>query len=147
MSMIERKHTGARNEMIACAFLLCEGYEVFRNVSPHGIIDVIGMRGGLVTYFDVKGISDSSSKSPLSNDMLSQEQILAGVKRLNVFPDGSCSIVENPRSKEDRRAAIVCVECKGKFIPGIARNVRFCGSKCRASFHNAKNALAARQSA
>ena len=30
---MEKKHKGAHSELIACAYLLHEGYEVFRNVS------------------------------------------------------------------------------------------------------------------
>jgi hypothetical protein len=35
------KHVGARSELIACEWLLAQGYEVFRNVSAHGPIDII----------------------------------------------------------------------------------------------------------
>lgn len=33
--MIDRKHRGARSELIASTYLLDQGYEVFRNVSSH----------------------------------------------------------------------------------------------------------------
>ena len=48
------KHMGARSELIACVWLLNRGYEVFRNVSAHGPIDVIAVRGDVVLRFDVK---------------------------------------------------------------------------------------------
>ncbi len=38
---LERKHRGACSEMLATAWLLQQGYEVFRNVSPFGAIDLI----------------------------------------------------------------------------------------------------------
>jgi len=48
------KHKGAHCELVATAWLLKEGYEVFRNVSQHGIIDVVAMKDGLLHKFDVK---------------------------------------------------------------------------------------------
>ena len=38
---MERKHQGALSELKAVCWLLEQGYEVFRNVSPHGSIDII----------------------------------------------------------------------------------------------------------
>ncbi len=38
---LARKHRGACSELIACTWLLQQGYEVFRNVSPYGAIDII----------------------------------------------------------------------------------------------------------
>jgi hypothetical protein len=40
------KHKGARSELVACAWLLCQGYEVFRNVSQHGLMDIIAIKDG-----------------------------------------------------------------------------------------------------
>lgn len=39
--MVHKKHRGALSELQACSFLIKEGYEVFRNVSPHGLVDLI----------------------------------------------------------------------------------------------------------
>ncbi len=41
---MDKKHNGTVSELIACTWLLKEGYEVFRNVSAHGLIDVVGIK-------------------------------------------------------------------------------------------------------
>jgi Holliday junction resolvase-like predicted endonuclease len=51
---IELRHRGAYNELIAVAWLLTEGYEVFRNVSSHGCADLVVWRGEDVRFVDVK---------------------------------------------------------------------------------------------
>lgn len=38
------KHKGALAELHACAWLLKQGYEVFRNISQHGVVDLIVWR-------------------------------------------------------------------------------------------------------
>ncbi len=38
---MEKKHKGAASELIATVWLLKKGYEVFRNVSSHGTVDII----------------------------------------------------------------------------------------------------------
>ena len=38
---MEKKHRGAWAELVACGWLLKEGYEVYRNVSPHGVCDIL----------------------------------------------------------------------------------------------------------
>ena len=53
--MVMKKHRGALSELRACAWLLEQGYEVFRNVSDRGCIDVVALKDGETFYFDVKG--------------------------------------------------------------------------------------------
>ena len=76
------KHKGAHSELIACAWLLTQGYEVFRNVSGDGLTDVIAQKGGRILLLDVK-----SGGTPLS-----KEQIEAGVLALRVSSSGHCQI-------------------------------------------------------
>lgn len=38
---MEKKYKGSASELIATVWLLKKGYEVFRNVSPHGTVDII----------------------------------------------------------------------------------------------------------
>jgi hypothetical protein len=38
--MMHAKHMGAWAEMQACTWLLGQGFEVYRNVSPHGFADI-----------------------------------------------------------------------------------------------------------
>ena len=49
------KHKGSLAELLACAWLLKQGYEVFRNVSQHGKADLIIWRGnGLPQLVEVR---------------------------------------------------------------------------------------------
>jgi hypothetical protein len=45
------KHRGAHSELTACAFLLSEGYEVYRNVSQHGYADLIAIKERQVAFY------------------------------------------------------------------------------------------------
>ncbi|HEY5411108.1 MAG TPA: hypothetical protein VIJ94_10325 [Caulobacteraceae bacterium] len=52
------KHKGAVSELLATAWLLDRGYEVFRNVSQHGPADLVGWRPGEPPeLFDVKTVT------------------------------------------------------------------------------------------
>ena len=49
------KHKGSLAELLACAWLLKQGYEVFRNVSQHGVADLIAWReNGLPMFIEVR---------------------------------------------------------------------------------------------
>lgn len=114
------KHKGAHSEMVAAAWLLSHGYEVFRNVSDRGLIDMIGRKDDVSNLFDVK----SSSNSPLS-----EEQIKIGVRPIYVQPDGSCSIDDNPKMKDSTKDLRVCPYCEFPFKPKRAAQV-YCGKVC-----------------
>ena len=51
---IPTKHKGAANELRAVLWLMKQGYEVFRNVSQHGAIDIIATRNDEILFLDVK---------------------------------------------------------------------------------------------
>jgi Holliday junction resolvase-like predicted endonuclease len=52
---MHQKHKGSLAELQACAWLLKEGYEVFRNVSQHGVADLIAWRpDGLPILVEVR---------------------------------------------------------------------------------------------
>lgn len=76
------KHKGAHSELIACAWLLSNGYEVFRNISPFGLSDVIAQKGGTILMLDVKS----------GCTQLSAEQIANGILPLWVSSSGHCKI-------------------------------------------------------
>lgn len=65
MSLIDRKHLGARSELIACSYLLSQGLEVFRNVSPHGDVDLIALDPNTkeTTFIDVKTLRGFENKT------------------------------------------------------------------------------------
>jgi hypothetical protein len=79
------KHRGAHAELIACAHLLREGYEVFRNISACGIADLVAWKDGKLWPVDVKSGSAGAR--------LTQEQVQAGVVPLYVDKDDQCIFV------------------------------------------------------
>lgn len=76
-------HLGALSESLAMAFLLKRGYEVFRNVSAHGPIDLVAVhsRTGEIRYYDVK------TRRSTSGSKLTADQIRIGVRLLLVEPE------------------------------------------------------------
>jgi hypothetical protein len=93
---VNKKHVGARNELLAMANLLKDGFEVFRNVSQHGIIDVVAIKGDQLLKADVKGVKARPDGS-LRRGRLSNEQIAAGIVSINVYPDDAIYIDLAPR--------------------------------------------------
>jgi hypothetical protein len=99
------KHRGAYNEHLAIAWLIAQGYEVFRNVSAHGIIDIIACRGAETIRLDVKSRAVGSTNNRSA-------QLEAGVKLLVVGRSGTFEIIDLPVP-----ARRVCVVCTSEFTP------------------------------
>lgn len=118
---MDKKHKGAASELVAAAWLLTQGYEVFRNVSPHGLIDIVGIKEGMVEYFDVR----SANKQGEAN-RLSDEAVEKNVKMLAVYRDNHCEIVP-PKIKPK----LFCKQC-GKSLTG--RRSVFCSTFCDGRF-------------
>jgi Holliday junction resolvase-like predicted endonuclease len=100
MPEMDTAHKGAQSELIACAWLLSQGYEVFRNVAATGAIDIIAMRDGELHYFDVKSVAYG-----VRVPFLKQKQVELGVRRIVqaiaaivtfVTPKSTCSVVSSP---------------------------------------------------
>jgi len=108
------KHRGACHEALAAAWLLKQGYDVFRNVSAHGLVDIMAMKDGEVHKFDVKG--DTGSR-------LSPEQEALNVEILRVLPDGACEIW-----KRYSRDTVNCHHCS-EPIPD--HRIKYCSPACR----------------
>jgi hypothetical protein len=76
---------------VATLWLVQTGHEVFRNVSSHGIADLVAVSWALktVTYVEVKSgqILQNGTLYPTPK-VLSEEQIKAGVRLLVVADDG-----------------------------------------------------------
>jgi hypothetical protein len=121
--MIHRKHKGARNELAAIVWLLDQGYEVFRNVSAHGSIDVIAVKDGEVTRIDVKG-----------NPALfgTAEQVALKVKFLALFgteyelydpqlpPLKQCKVCGKTLPYAGQTCSIACaVAVRDRKVPGV----------------------------
>jgi Holliday junction resolvase-like predicted endonuclease len=128
------KHLGAKNELAAVVWLLDRGYEVFRNVSPFGIIDIVAIKNGQTFLFDVKqgkiGINPSSRR-------LSDEQIEKGVRCLNVYPDMTCEIgmEDSPRGQIAN-----CRNCSQQFAMTGKRTI-YCSQKCCSIFYRNRSRL------
>lgn len=118
--MIERRHKGALGELRASAWLLELGYQVFRNLSSHGAIDIIGIKHGKVEFFDVK--SFQGGNIPYANE----EAASLGVKFILAKTDGSFEIVTPP----ERIGPRPCVYCGNSFQPTLPTRL-YCSNSCR----------------
>lgn len=127
---IHQKHRGAHNELLAAVWLLSRGYEVFRNVSAHGPVDLIAMRNGEVFKIDVK----SCDRFPRGTPQLTNEQRALGVKLLAVYPDGNCEIITSIPKPVPALGYAACKEC-GKKFKRAARRQMFCSEACSKTFH------------
>lgn len=83
---MDKKHKGAVCELTACAWLLEQGYEVFRNVSAFGHADIVAWKGDEILKLDVKSIANGLPA-------LSNEQRLNGIRILGVHV-GGCFIAK-----------------------------------------------------
>lgn len=119
---VERRHRGALNELAVAAWLLEQGYEVFRNVSPHGPVDIVGMKGGEIFLFDVKGVSTLAQNDLSYLNYRTEEQIKMGVKIIARDPCG-IRIIEEKEAKERPP----CAQC-GKIITGWKK--KYCSREC-----------------
>jgi hypothetical protein len=132
---VDRKHIGAHHELIAIIWLLKQGFEVFRNVSQHGIIDIIAIKGNETLRLDVKGAGYRTDGSQ-EQKALSSEQINSGVKCLRVFPDGQCSIDFDPPLKGAVVTTSTCLECSKPIVHSPSHPQKFCSkTQCRNQYH------------
>jgi hypothetical protein len=121
---MDKKHRGAHSELIACAWLLAEGYEVFRNVSAHGFADIIALKDGKTFFFDVK--TSSASYKP----RISASQIKKGILPLHVTEAGECSIDWLPTGRAAARKC-VCEKCHTEFVLEPGRlGQKYCSDGC-----------------
>ena len=93
--VVLKKHRGAYSELIASAWLLEKGYEVFRNLSDRGPIDLIAVKGDKCLFVDVKTVLVRlGKKGKISiarrSQRLTEKQVELGVRALFVTPDGLC---------------------------------------------------------
>ena len=91
------KHRGGWGELIASAWLLAQGYEVFRNVSAMGPIDLVAIRDSKTLLIDVKLVQMNVTKAGefrAKGPRLKPEQRVSGVIPLYVSSDGVCSFTD-----------------------------------------------------
>lgn len=137
MDLTPKKHSGTRNEMVACIWLLKQGYDVFQNISPHGDVDIIALKDGVPTFIDVKAANYTvQGARSLHANRLKESQVAASVVRLNVYFDGHCEFVQavtigsllEPRH---------CKQCGETFKPRDPSQI-FCKRRCTQTFHYTK---------
>lgn len=92
--MTIRKHKGARNELLAICKLWDMGYEVFRNPSAHGPIDLVAvdLKTGIVRKFDIKtathAIRKKDGKEVVYGVHQTEIQRKNGIELMYVADDG-----------------------------------------------------------
>ena len=72
-------------EIIACGILLKDGYEVFRNISSTGLIDIIVIKDNTTLFLDVK--TPSIYKNNMRIPSLTDAQKKLGVTIVCVYDD------------------------------------------------------------
>lgn len=118
---IHRKHKGARNELAAACWLLEQGYEVFRNVSAHGSVDIIATRNGEIHFFDVTGAPNRRG---------TKEQVSKGVKFLVRTDDGDFIVLDVKEVFGLEK--LECLWCEDIFQPRTIRH-KYCSVSCQES--------------
>lgn len=111
--MINRKHLGARNELMAVCWLLSAGWEVYRNVSQHGVADLVATREGEVRFIDVKANG---------NTRPTDDHINGGVWLM--YPHEGDFFFTEPKERQ----IFNCVQC-GKPLAKL-RHRKFCDRRC-----------------
>lgn len=84
-----RSHVGAASELIACAWFLKRGWEVFRNVSPAGKADIVVTKGETILRLDIT-TANGNGERIYRNYEKERSAALHGVKVLYVLEDGTC---------------------------------------------------------
>lgn len=126
---ILQKHRGAFGELTASVWLLSRGYEVFRNVSSHGAIDLIAIRRGETFKFDVKTLQHRRQPIP----PLTDEQMALGVQILAVYPEGHCEVIDRVPRPVPPLGTAYCRNCSDKFAKR-GRRIVFCSRDCSNRF-------------
>lgn len=116
-------HKGARAELLACGWLMAQGYEVFRNVSPAGPADMVVWKPGSGEF---TAIQVKCSGAAGSRGILLKFQEKHNVKVLLVFPDDRVAWASNALPERG------CIECGARYIPKQQRQL-YCGSPCSSS--------------
>lgn len=102
--------SGSALELIACAWLLKTGYQVFRNVAPQGPIDIVATKGGSVLKIDVKKASYRTGCFCIASGQIRKiKQLMSdvrnkGVRYLIAHESGDCEWFEDAVSRWERYA-------------------------------------------
>lgn len=98
---------------------------MYRNVSPFGLVDVVAIGpDGVVHRYDIKSAAENGAETKLS-----AKQVVAGIKPLHVYRDGTCAIEHDP-VPQFAPGPSGCVECGDVFMR-INERHRFCSNGCK----------------
>jgi len=119
---------GAVAEYVASNWLLTQGYEVFKNITPSGKIDIIAVKSNEMHLIDVALCLKSKGKDKYSDNKkrAAVEGAHLGIKILCVLDTGECVWREELFKQ---KPSIECDECKSLFTP--IRNELTCSDSCR----------------
>jgi hypothetical protein len=119
---------GAIGEYMAANWLLACGYEVFKNLTPSGAIDIIAWKDGEMHLIDVSVAKKNYlGKYSDCKKQAATKGASIGVKILYVLEDGECVWREDMFKPNPE---IECVECRNLFTPRKS-NELVCSDSCR----------------
>jgi len=122
---VKSKHRGAVGELKGILWLLDQGYEVFRNVSGAGPIDIVAIKDGETLRLDVKA---RSSLKPLLVEVTDEQRNL-DVKLLVITPTeiAICDLPAPP-------GIIFCENCGASVLKRNNHSRRWCSNRCKNQF-------------
>ncbi len=115
-------HRGPWAETVATAYLISEGYQVFRNVEPVGQIDLVAVKNGQAFFFDVK-FAPVLDGAPGTRTKLTDAQGDMGVNAIYVDSAGQCLVAGDESVRPaGKYCAVVedsCEDCGTKIIRAL----------------------------
>ncbi len=120
---------GAVAEYMAANWLLSKGYEVFKNLTPTGKVDIIAWKGEEMHLIDVALCSRSKRTGGYSDNKkgVAESNAHLGIKILCVLDTGDCVWRDDLfKSFPDKK----CHQCGNTFTPTKGNEV-VCGDNCR----------------
>lgn len=129
--MLNTTKKGAIAELTACNWLLNQGYEVFRNLTPTGWIDIIAWKANEDPIFiDVAMCSNKDGRILDPKAWHAKRGVHYNINFIYVFADGTCrwrhdvvKTIENPVKKH-------CEACNGEmYVKGNAIK-KYCSLAC-----------------
>ncbi len=126
---------GAYAELKATLWLIENGHFVFRNVSPHGPVDLVAIKGTEVLLIDVKTGSTARNGVRYVRH-ITKEQAALGVKTISVFDDGIL-MDSNPPVTLIASEAVPCAVCGEMFVKRKPAQIN-CSRACKGSSFRAK---------
>jgi hypothetical protein len=105
---------GAQSEMIACVWLVSQGFDVFRSTHPDGIGDIVAYKNNGFLIIDVKSWSTDKKRGQMYHAALSKKQISHNVRLLLVNPiSGECELLPANTASGYRSIGVALTQVRG----------------------------------